>query len=171
MVRSLFSKDSVAETVPLNSTNRAPIAAFGADELLYRRVRGDDVRNNEVLPTAFEWPAPSVLRSSFAEPHHALHANCCDGKQLPAGEWGVAEMKIANLPTPFQSGNSKTFHFFISHKPTALCYSHCELLCRSQEDPADAEKVRPSTALRALYMIELARRSAVRITPAPIAVV
>jgi len=144
------------------------VAEFDSDELIFRRVRADDIKDSEVLPTAFDWPAPSVLRSKFAEPHHAIHVSCCDGKQLPPGKWGVVEVRLRDLPTPFQSGQGKTFHFFIRHKPTPTCFAHSELLCRADDDPPEAEKQRPSNSIRILYLIELAKRASVRVPPVDI---
>lgn len=144
----------VDSSLPIEANDRDIDPHFDPQESIYRRVPSTFIHGKEVLPHAFDWPAPSVLRSKYSDPSHALHINCCDNRPLH-GMWGVIKIALSEIPTPVETGDKKLLHFLVVHKPEEKCYAHSEIKCRKDGDPELRD--RPTGKLRELYLVDLVK--------------
>jgi len=132
---------------------------FTEGELLFRRYLADHFQNQQLLPSAFQFPRQSFNREKYSRPEDVLHPDCCGGKQLKNG-WGVLECSSTNLPTPVVGQDGQTFQFEPVHKPLDCCYAHTEVWCRASEGGlVDA----PSPKVKETFRVKLAQRMTVRI--------
>jgi hypothetical protein len=141
------------------------ISRIADDTTLYRRFRpGDFDSNGDLNPAAFQFPKPrdrsktgqSFLLKGLALPFHALHRNCNDGRQLPAGEWSVWQLRVADIPKTLTDPEKVTFHFKPIHVPYPTCKAHCELLC--SDKPDSSEYVVPGKEVKTTLRIILSRK-------------
>jgi hypothetical protein len=104
---------------------------FAPGELLYRRYRASDVKDNILLPSALKFPnrgqntGQSVNRSRFSRPADALWTETerLDGL-------GVFQFPVSCLPNELICSNTgRRFTFFPKHVPVKKNYAHSEIWC------------------------------------------
>jgi hypothetical protein len=137
-----------------NGSVEDPVFVDG--EKLFRRYLREHFLDQQLLPSAFQFPRQSFNREKYSTPEDVLHPDCCNGKKLK--DWGVLECPATDLPTPIKGPENREFHFKAEHRPWACCYAHTEVTCRENQ----TEKS-PSPKVKELFRIELARRMSVRI--------
>ena len=142
---------------PQHQDDKLPDPEFGSDESLYRRFNPQQHLIEGVLsPLAFQFPRQSFNRGKYSKPEHVLHPDCCDGKEL-AG-WLVATLLVGEVPEQKETGDGRTFRFFLRHTPKEYCYSHSEIWCNLHTSSSD-EYSQPPKTVREYLRAELARKA------------
>jgi hypothetical protein len=152
------SSEPTSQASPIHQNGRTAVDEFDADEFLYRRYSTVHIVDGQVTPQSISFPKPSFNRSKFSLPQDVLHADCCDGKELPG--WGVLEGCVPELRVSAESGDKRPFVTYPKHIPKETCYAHSELWCAS---PPDSDDAKPSQSAKEKLRILVSRRLRVRI--------
>lgn len=132
--------------------------------MLYRRYQSNHLDSSgDLIPQYFEFPKPkddpksgqSFLAASMAEPMHALHPNCNDGRALPPGKWGVLQVQVGSIPKDLPDPEGKVFYFRPVHAPYAGCGAHTELFC--SDIAGGGSYVLPGKTVRHSFRIKMSR--------------
>jgi hypothetical protein len=116
---------------------------FDATELLFRRVNPSDVNSRgELTPSSLSSMSfnkdivgcPSVLRSMFAMPHDAVHADCAGGHDQSSCY--VFSIAVNALPGPIKTGDQRSISFHPVHHPLPSCGAHSVIASYLSDDLA-----------------------------------
>ena len=147
-----------AESSP-QKRSTIPDPTFNKNESLYRACRKDHIMENEnrlryVPPDTIRFPF-SVNRSKYSEPRHVLEHPKRQG-------WGVAEIKVGEIPKDVIKFNKTTYNLQVDHKPKPDNYAHSEI--RIYKNGRYDEKVK-SKKVKTKFRIRLSEVSRVIVEP------
>ena len=121
---------------PRHQGHRRAYQTFGADELLYRRVKTFYVHDGQIDPVALSFKRPlSTLRSAEATPEDALHPDCAGGKAVL--QQIAISFPVSVLPPVIEDDAGKEFVVFLNHKPEPTCFAHTDLWCLDASTAVD----------------------------------
>lgn len=137
---------------------------FLGTEQLYSRCKLDWIdENGHLKPTYVRIPDQSVNREKYSQ---------CKDVLLPDGSpqsrawllWGVASVRVEDLPPQSQSAGGVTFQVTVEHDPLDDNYGHCELrVYKDGHRECDSKKV--NSKVKKEYQVKLARRTRVIVRP------
>ena len=125
---------------------------------MFRRYLGEHFQNQQLLPSAFQFPRQSFNREKYSTPEDVLHPDCCNGVKLSDG-WGILQCSSSDLPSPIVAADGRVFEFSAIHDPTDCCYAHTELRCTEGGAILDA----PSKKVRETFRVQLSQKMSIRI--------
>lgn len=126
---------------------------FEQEEILFRRFRASQLdTNGDVIPASLSISKPlSCLRSAYARPDHALHADCCGGADRR--EQAVYGIPLISLPS--QDTGDGTYVIRPEHDPEESCYAHSNLRCFLSSNEALEPRV-PGRLIRKQLVAKIA---------------
>ena len=93
---------------------------FEDSELLYRRIRPDDIEGQKITIEAIELPDMSVNREKFGPPEWLLLS---DGFE----NWGVFKFQVSHIPESLLQNGTIEYRFMPKHRPLKKNYPHSEV--------------------------------------------
>lgn len=123
-----MSFSSIEELKEHIKRNNRPIDDhFPPDEMLYRRVKKDEIVDGQVEYSVLKVPVFCANRSKYSLPEHVI--------LFPFQDWGVIAFEIQYIPSgPYNTDEKTSYTFNVVHVPEEENYSHTEVrACKNGE--------------------------------------